>query len=235
MKRIAYFLTMALMLPLFAACSDDTEEVLDPEVTDTRVPVEWDGYDYYWCGYKQIYYYTIPGKTFIYYHINDMDTVHQKLAERGIEVIHPNPTHYTLNGAPEDWRMNFGENFDFLKDCTYEGIAADYNNILDIPEIVGACPYLMVNDQTYDFECKGTCCFCVSTTSMTYLQKIIDKYNVDLLATEYLKGGIALTWFFCGRNAKGNALEICKGIIENKLVPENVYVEPSLLTVNTFY
>ena len=63
MKRIAYFLTMVLALPLFVACSNDTEEeLLLPQETPSAVKGtetrEADERPYYWAVNEKIYFIT---------------------------------------------------------------------------------------------------------------------------------------------------------------------------------
>ncbi|MBR1940669.1 MAG: hypothetical protein IJ845_04975, partial [Bacteroidaceae bacterium] len=91
MKRIAYFLTMVLMLPLFVACSNDTEEeLLLPQETPSAVKGtetrEVDERPYYWAVNEKIYFKYLDNRAFIYFHPSSKEIVYQKLAERGIKL-----------------------------------------------------------------------------------------------------------------------------------------------------
>ena len=223
MKRIAYFLTMALVLPLFAACSDDTEEILEPEVVDTRIaPFGWELY--YYTGHVKRWYKFNDEKTFIYYHPQDEDVLYQKLADRGIEITSTRPT-YPI-GSPHTWVRNRGEDYDYIGALVGMEVASDYESILDIPEIVGACPGLILEENNWG-ECKGTCLFYVLSSNNNVLKKIAEKYKVHIIGSWENKFDLSLC--FCDKNSKGNALDICRDIIDSKMFDFDLEVEPALI------
>ena len=88
MKRIVYFLTMALMLPLFAACSDDSEEVLEPEVqklvkgTDTR---DVDERPYYWYDGHKKYLDYVENSSFVLFYEKDRESIFNSLIDLGVD------------------------------------------------------------------------------------------------------------------------------------------------------
>ena len=213
MKRIAYFLTMALMLPLFAACSDDTEEILEPEVqkivkgTDTR---EANG-TYYWLWYKsqKIYFDYLDNKAFIYYHPSNREAIVQKLAERGLKL--EDDYDYSLLGDNPEVYTNKGEKLDFLCECVWNEVSASYKDIIDIPEILGACPNLKFREGS---ACSGTSVITIDTESNETLQKIAEEYKVHIVGTYEYYPSLFVSFVVCDKNSKGNALEIARNIWE---------------------
>lgn len=214
MKRIAYFLTMALMLPLFAACSDDTEEVLEPEVqkiikgTDTR---DNDDRPNFWAVNEKIYFKYLDNKAFIYFHPSNREIVYQKLAERGIKLAREHDSSllgYQNQDYIDTYFTNQGDNFEFLKDCVWNEALAEYKDVIDIPEILDACPNIKLEDGT---EPSGTSIIYIFTLDPEVLQKVADEYNVHIFGTDnYIK----VSYVVCDKNSKGNAIDIAKEIVE---------------------
>ncbi len=212
MKRIAYFLTMALVLPLFAACSDDTEEVLEPEVqkivkgTDTR---DNDDCPYYWVGNQKMYFEYLDNETFIYFNISDKDVVFEKLAEKGIELERTDCK--PLMPSDSDRFSNRGEKFNYLSECIWTEVKTNYKEVIDIPEILDACPSIYLENWG---KCSGTSIIYVFETSPAIIQKIAEEYNTYIFGTDDY---IGISYIICDKYSKGNALEIAKDIAEKKI------------------
>ena len=220
MKRIAYFLTMALALPLFVACSDDTEEILEPEVqklvkgTDTRDnddrPYWW-----YWPESYKIYFTYLDTKAFIYYHPSNREVIVEKLAERGLKL--EDDYDYSLGFYP-NVITNKGENLYFLAECVWNEVSASYKDIIDIPEILGACP----NIQGQYGASRGTCGIYINTRNNETLLKIAEEYKVHIVGTlEYDHFFTSFVW--CDKNSKGNAYEIARDLWEK----DHIGAEPA--------
>ena len=207
MKRIAYFLTMALMLPLFAACSDDTEEVLNP--VETRTSEQQEEANYYWSGNKKMYFKYLEEKTFIYFHSSNKETVLEKLENRGIKLAREDTP--TLMSPNPDMYTNKGENFEFLFECMWTEVYANYKDVIDIPEILDACSGIYLENWGV---CSGTSVIYVYTTALSTMQTIAEEYNVHIFGTESYFG---ISYLICDKNSKGNALEIAKDISEKRI------------------
>lgn len=222
---------MALMLPLFAACSDDTDEMLEPEVIDTRVaPFGWELY--YYTGYDKGYikrWYKIDDenkRTYIYFHPKDEEIILQKIADKGIKII-SNRVSTPIGSKKID--RNHGDDYDFFGALVGIQLACDYESVLNIPEVVGACPGFILEENNWG-ECPGTCVFYVFSSNMTVLKKIADKYNVHILGT-WSGLPMPVSLCFCGKDSKGNALDICRDIIDSKMFNFHPFgVEPNLMT-----
>ena len=228
MKRIVYFLTMALMLPLFAACSDDSEEMVNTEVVNTRIaPSGWELY-YYTGHVKRWYKIDEENKrTYIYYHPQDEEILYQKFADRGIRIISNFPSNPI--GEPNYLTRNHGEDYEFIGALVGIEVACDYESILDIPEVVSACPGFILEENNFG-ECPGTCLFFVNSSNMSVLQRIADKYNVHIIGS-WNREDPPFSALFCDRNSKGNALDICRDIIDSKMFDFYLEVEPGLQAI----
>ncbi len=224
MKRIAYFLTMALMLPLFAACSDDTENVLEPEVqnlvkgTDTR---DNDDRPYWclWCNSQKIYFTYLDTKAFIYYHPSNKEVIVQKLAERGLKLEWE--PEYSLGYYPPIY-TNRGENANFYAECVWNEVSASYKEIIDIPEILDACPNIQLEEGAKE-ECGGTSAIYVNTVSNEVLQKIAEEYKVHIVGTQNDET-LKISFVICDKNSKGNAFEIARDLWEKN----HIGAEPAM-------
>ena len=90
MKRIAYFLTMVLALPLFVACSNDTEEeLLLPQETPSAVKGtetrEVDERPYYWYDGHKEYLSYVENSSFVLFYEKDRESVFSSLTELGVD------------------------------------------------------------------------------------------------------------------------------------------------------
>ena len=227
MKRMAYFLTMVLMLPLLVACSNDTEEELllrqeTPSAVKGTETREADDRPYWWSwpNSQKIHFTYLDTKTWIYYHPSDKEVIIQKLAERGLELVEE-VSNYTLDFYPPIYK-NLGENANFYAECERNEVAASYKDIIDIPEILDACPNIQIEEAPIH-EWRGTSIIYVFTVSNEVLQEIAEEYKVHILGTrndEMLK----FSFVICDKNSKGNAFEIARDLWEKN----HIDAEPAL-------
>ena len=226
MKRMAYFLTMVLMLPLLVACSNDTEEeLLLPQETPSAVKgtetreADERPYWWLWANSQKLYFTYLDTKAFIYYHPSDREVIVQKLAERGLKL--EDDYDYSLFDNPETY-TNKGEKLDFLCECVWNEVSGSYKDIIDIPEILDACPNIQIEEAPIH-EWRGTSIIYVFTVSNEVLQEIAEEYKVHILGTrndEMLK----FSFVICDKNSKGNAFEIARDLWEKN----HIGAEPAL-------
>ena len=206
-------LFMCMMLAMLTACSNDTEVVLEPEVqgtvkgTETRdaddTPYWWS-----WPNSQKIHFTYLDTKTWIYYHPSDKEVIIQKLAERGLELVEE-VSNFSLGFYPPIY-TNLGENANFYAECELNQVAASYKDIIDITEILDACPNIQTEEAPIH-ECRGTSLIYVYTVSNEVLQEIAEEYKVHILGTrndEILKFSLVM----CDKNSKGNAFEIARDL-----------------------
>lgn len=208
-------LFMCMMLAMLTACSNNIEEVLEPEIqntvkgTDTR---EVDELSYYWAGGSQrVYFNYLDNKAFIYYHLSNREIVYQKLAERGIKLAREHDSSllgYQNQDYIDTYFTNQGVNFEFIKECVWNEVLAEYKEVIDIPEILDACPNIKLEDGT---EPSGTSIIYIHSLDPGVLQEIAEDYNVYIFGTDnYIK----VSYVVCDKNSKGNAIDIAKDIVE---------------------
>lgn len=211
MKTI-YFTVISLFIALlsfgFSACSDDTDKILVDEEgimltrTDESVPT------YYWDGRSEVPIRLADNKSYVVFHQKDKQTVIEALAKRGIKVNEAN-IHQTCNAILE----NPSEAVAQFSDCFRVGVDADYQTILEIPEVVYAYPYISIdgvqNPQAF------TNCFYVQCGGGEKLYNMAAKYNVSVLGR--IKGltGVYLLW--CTRESEGNAVTIANAFYKSEL------------------
>ena len=213
MKAKSLFMCMVLAMPLgFTACSNDTEEVLEPEVqntvkgTDTR-DVDDGTYWWLWSKSQKIHFTYLDTKAWIYYHPSNKEVIIQKLAERGLELVEE-VSNFSLGFYPPIY-TNIGENAYFYAECEWNEVAASYKDIIDIPEILDACPNIQLEEGTKE-ECRGTSAIYVYTVSNEVLQEIAEEYKVHIVGTE--DEILKISYVICDKNSKGNAFEICRDL-----------------------
>ena len=217
-------LFMCLLLALLTACSNNTELVLEPEVqnsvkgTETR---DADDGTYWWLWSKsqKIHFTYLDTKAWIYYHPSNKEVIIQKLAERGLELEWE--YEYSLGYNPDIY-TNKGENAYFYAECVWNEVSASYKNIIDIPEILDACPNIQF-EKGADKECNGTSAIYINTISNEVLQEIAEEYKVHIVGTrddETTK----ISFVICDKNSKGNAFEIARDLWEKN----HIGAEPAL-------
>ena len=214
MKRMAYFLTMVLMLPLFVACSNDTEEeLLLPQETPSAVKgtetreADERPYWWLWANSQKLYFTYLDTKAFIYYHPSDREVIVQKLAERGLKL--EDDYDYSLFDNPETY-TNKGEKLDFLCECVWNEVSGSYKDIIDIPEILDACPNIRYEAGSVS---SGASVISLYTTNPDVVQEITDEYKVNIIGSQTYEH-FAISYVVCDKNSKGNAFEIAKNIWE---------------------
>ena len=230
MKRMAYFLTMVLMLPLFVACSNDTEEELllpqeTPSVvkgTETREADERP-YWWLWANSQKLYFTYLDTKAFIYYHPSDREVIVQKLAERGLKLEREPGYEYSLGFYPPKY-TNKGENAFFLSECVWNEVSASYKDLIDIPEILDACPNIQEEGSSRRF--RGTSCILINTKSYETLQEIAEEYKVHIVGTQD-EDICFVSYVVCDKNSKGNAFEIARDLWEKN----HIGAEPGLIVM----
>ena len=223
MKRMAYFLTMVLALPLFVACSNDTEEeLLLPQETPSAVKgtetreADERPYWWYWPESYKIFFTYLDTKAFIYYHPSDREVIVEKLAEKGLKL--EDDYDHSLLSNPEVF-TNKGEKLDFLCECVWNEVSASYKDIIDIPEILDACP----NIQGQYGASRGTCGIYINTKNNETLLKIAEEYKVHLVGTLEYDSSFFTSFVMCDKNSKGNAYEIARDLWEK----DHIGAEPA--------
>ncbi len=214
MKRFVYLFMMALALPLFVACSSDTEdELLLPQETtsgvkgvDTREVGER-SYWWLWSQSEKLYFTYLDTKAFIYYHPSNREVIVEKLAERGLKL--EDDYDYSLLGDNPVY-TNKGVKFDFLNECVWNEVSASYKDIIDIPEILDACP----NIRWASGELHGTSAITINTESNETLQIIAEEYKVHIVGTYEYYPSLFVSFVACDKNSKGNAFEIARDLWE---------------------
>lgn len=230
MKRFVYLFMMALALPLFVACSSDTEdELLLPQETtsgikgvDTR-DVDERPYWWLWSESKKLYFTYLDTKACIYYHPSNREVIVQKLAERGLKLEWEPGYEYSLGFYPPKY-TNKGENAFFLSECVWNEVSASYKDLIDIPEILDACPNIQEEGSSRRF--RGTSCILINTKSYETLQEIAEKYKVHIVGTQD-EDICFVSYVVCDKNSKGNAFEIARDLWEKN----HIGAEPGLIVM----
>ena len=233
MKRIAYFLTMVLALPLFVACSNDTEEeLLLPQETPSAVKGtetrEVDEQPYWWwwplANPQKRYFTYLDTKALIYYHPSDREVIVEKLAERGLK-LEREPGYESALGYYPPIYSNRGENAYFYAECVWNEVLASYKDIIDIPEILDACPNIQLEEEP-KIEHRGTSFIGIITKSNETLQEIAEEYKVHIVGTQD-EGIFYVSYVVCDKNSKGNAFEIARDLWEK----HHISAEPALIAM----
>ena len=135
------------------------------------------------------------------------EVIIQKLAERGLELVEE-VSNFSLGFYPPIY-TNLGENANFYAECELNQVAASYKDIIDIPEILDACPN--IQEEAPIHECRGTSLIYVYTVSNEVLQEIAEEYKVHILGTQN-DGILKFSLVMCDKNSKGNAFEIARDL-----------------------
>jgi len=210
MKRIAYFLTMALMLPLFAACSDDTEEMVEPEVqktikgTDTR---DNDDRPYYWYDGHKEYLSYVENSSFVLFYEEDRESVFSSLTELGVDCS-------TILEGDYSEKTNLiiekGSAYDYRDNCRWMRVDIPCQTLKEkLTDVIYITP--LVTNVSGEFAISNQ--FMVSYGgSMSQLQEIIKDYKVEIMGRTNL---FNIYYIWCTKNSEGNALEIANKIHES--------------------
>ena len=210
MKRIAYFLTMALVLPLFAACSDDTEEILEPEVqktvkgTDTR---EIDERPYYWYEGQKEYLSYVENSSFVLFYEKDRESIFNSLSELGVDCS-------TILEGDYSEKTNLiiekGSAYDYPDDCRWMRVDLAYQILKDkLTDAIYITP--LVANVFGQFAISNE--FMISYGgSMSELEEITKEYKVEIMGRTDL---FNIYYIWCTKDSEGNALEIANKIYES--------------------
>ena len=219
-------LFMCMLLAMLTACSNDTEVVLEPEVqeivkgVDTR-DVDERPYWWLWSESKKLYFTYLDTKACIYYHLSNREVIVQKLAERGLKLEWEPGYEYSLGFYPPKY-TNKGENAFFLSECVWNEVSASYKDLIDIPEILDACPNIQEEGSSRRF--RGTSCILINTKSYETLKEIAEEYKVHIVGTQD-EDICFVSYVVCDKNSKGNAFEISRDLWEKN----HIGAEPGLI------
>lgn len=212
MKRLTYFLTMVLALPLFVACSSDTEEeLLLPQETPSAVKGtetrEADERPYYWYDGHKEYLSYVENSSFVLFYEKDRESVFNSLTELGVDCS-------TILEGDYSEKTNLiiekGSAYDYPDDCRWMRV--------DIPcqilkEKLTDAIYVTPLVTNVFGELAITNVFMVSYGgSMSALEEIIKDYKVETMGrTDVLN----IYYVWCTKDSEGNALEIANKIYES--------------------
>lgn len=212
MKRMTYFLTMVLALPLFVACSNDTEEeLLLPQETPSAVKGtetrEVDEQPYYWYDGHKEYLSYVENSSFVLFYEKDRESVFSSLTELGVDCS-------TILEGDYSEKTNLiiekGSAYDYPDDCRWMRV--------DIPcqilkEKLTDAIYVTPLVTNVFGELAITNVFMVSYGgSMSALEEIIKDYKVETMGrTDVLN----IYYVWCTKDSEGNALEIANKIYES--------------------
>lgn len=218
MKRIAYYLTMALMLPLFAACSNDTEEeILLPQETpgivkgtETR---DADDRPYYWYGeYKngyKIYLSYVEDSSFVLFYEKDKESLFNSLNELGVDCS-------TIEVGDYSEKTNLiiekGSAYDYPDDCRWIRVDIPCQTLKEkltdaiyisplVTNVWGGSPFAISNQIMVSFG-----------GSMSALEEIIKDYKVEIMGRTDL---FNIYFIWCTKDSEGSTWEIANKIHES--------------------
>lgn len=214
MKRIAYYLTMALMLPLFAACSDDTEEeILLPQETSSSVKGtetrDADDRPYYWYDGHKEYLSYVENSSFVLFYEKDKESLFNSLSELGVDCSTIEVGDYSEKTS---LIIEKGSAYDYPDGCCWIRVDIPCQTLKDkLTDAIYISP-LVTN-------VWGGNQFAISNVinvsyggSMDSLEEIIKEYKVEIMGRSDLFN-IYIIW--CTKDSEGNALEIANKIYES--------------------
>ena len=198
------------MLPLFAACSDDTEEVLDYEVqktvkgTDTR---EIDERPYYWYEGQKEYLSYVENSSFVLFYEKDRESIFNSLSELGVDCS-------TILEGDYSEKTNLiiekGSAYDYPDDCRWMRVDLAYQTLKDkLTDAIYISP--LVSNIFGQFAISNE--FMVSYGgTMSELEEIIKDYKVEIMGRTDI---FNIYYIWCTKDSEGNALEIANKIHES--------------------
>lgn len=214
MKRIAYFLTMVLALPLFVACSNDTEEeLLLPQETPSAVKGtetrEVDERPYYWYDGHKEYLSYVENSSFVLFYEEDRESVFSSLTELGVDCS-------TILEGDHSEKTNLiiekGSAYDYPDNCRWMRVDipcqilkekltdAIYISPLMI-NVWGGSPFAITNQIMVSFG-----------GPMSALEEIIKDYKVEIMGRTDL---FNIYFIWCTKDSKGSTWEIANKIHES--------------------
>ena len=201
---------MALMLPLFAACSDDSEEVLEPEVqklvkgTDTR---DVDERPYYWYDGHKKYLDYVENSSFVLFYEKDRESIFNSLIDLGVDCS-------TIIEGDYSEKTNLiiekGSAYDYPDGCRWMRVDIPCQTLKEkLTDEIYISP--LVSNIFGQFAISNE--FMVSYGGpISALEEIIKDYKVEIMGRTDLFN-IYIIW--CTKDSEGNALEIANKIYES--------------------
>ncbi len=214
MKRMAYFLTMVLALPLFVACSNDTEEeLLLPQETPSAVKGtetrEVDEQPYYWYDGHKEYLSYVENSSFVLFYEKDRESVFNSLTELGVDCS-------TILEGDYSEKTNLiiekGSAYDDPDDCRWMRVDIPCQTLKEkltdaiyisplVTNVWGGSQFAISNEIMVSFG-----------GSMSALEEITKDYKVEIMGRTDL---FNIYFIWCTKGSVGNALEIANKIYES--------------------
>lgn len=200
-----------LMLGALAACSDDTEDISEPENLKTRTedPIPS---DYYWSGGRKYSLKLSDTESFILFHESDKEIVLSKLEELGLirEQIKVNPYGVLPNNF-----CNPNDNVYQFSDALKATIPLNYMKAKEIEELIYAGPCILyLSEHLTNIPMTNLVyVFCNNTND---LERMAQEYNVLILGKlQGLADSVYLV--ACTNSSKGHTLDIANAFFESGL------------------
>ena len=211
MKAKSLFMCMVLTLPLgFTACSNDTEDVLEPEVqntvkgTDTR---DVDDRPYYWYDGHKEYLSYVENTSFIVFYEKDKESLYNSLSELGIDCSSIEDQEYNtrMHFIEDGPAVNYGEGCRWIKlDVAYQTLENK------LPDAISITP-LFTNEFNTPFALCNV--FYISYGGpMESLEEIIKDYNVEIMGKMEV---LNIYFIWCTKDSEGSPLDIANKIYES--------------------
>ncbi len=197
------------MLGALAACSDDTNRLLEEELTDTRTP-ELNDSPYYWNNGQRYQLRYVDNKSYVLFYEKDKNSILTQLEEKGVDTKSLRFSEYTL--LPEHF-SDQGEGIEFFQYCLSAEINTNYQIISTIPEIIYTSPFLCLPETGETFPLTNI--VYVYGGGIGNIKKIAEECNALLIGC--YKAVPNMYFVGCTKNSKGNALEVANIFAESGL------------------
>ena len=214
MKRMAYFLTMVLMLPLFVACSNDTEEeLLLPQETPSAVKGtetrEADERPYYWYDGHKEYLSYVENSSFVLFYEKDRESVFSSLTKLGVDcstILEGDYSEKTNSIIEKGSAYDYPDNCRWIRvDIPCQILKEKLTDAIYISPLVtnvwGGSQFAISNEIMVSFG-----------GSMSALEEITKDYKVEIMGRTDL---FNIYFIWCTKGSVGNALEIANKIYES--------------------
>lgn len=222
MKTKPLLMYIMLVMPLgFTGCSNDTEEVLEPEVQnnvkgiDTR---DSDNRPYYWYDGHKKYLSYVENSSFVMFYKKDKESLFNSLSELGVDCssIEDHEYNTQMNFIEEGPAVNYDDECRWIKlDVAYQTLE---NNL---PDAICITP-LFTNEMNIPFALCNI--FYISYGgSIDSLEEIIKEYNVEIMGKTDI---FNIYFIWCTKESVGSSLDIANSIYESGKVS---WTEPSFI------
>ena len=214
MKRMAYFLTMMLALPLFVACSNDTEEeLLLPQETPSAVKGtetrEVDERPYYWYDGHKEYLSYVENSSFVLFYEKDRESVFSSLTELGVDcstILEGDYSEKTIFIIEKGGAYDYPDGCRWMRvDIPCQTLKEKLTDAIYISPLVtnvwGGSQFAISNEIMVSFG-----------GSMSALEEITKDYKVEIMGRTDL---FNIYFIWCTKGSVGNALEIANKIYES--------------------